>query len=355
MAWRKAVPAAAAITVLLLGCQAEPGDQPTSSPNNSELESPAFEFTEVAPGVYVARGSGTVPTICNAAVIVNESDVVIVDSYTTPAAATALIKEIRSITPNPVRVLINTHFHIDHSFGNQAFPPEVEIISHEYTREVIASGGSVSGRGYELVVGMMTEQQARILSALDTVTDAGARSRLEDRVDWYDQFFSGVASVVPTPPTRTFSDRMTLFRGDREIRILFLGRGHTAGDVIVHLPEEKVLISGDFFQSGLPYMGDGFFPEWVDSLERLKSLEFDWIIGGHGAPFQDRERINHLQTYLRDFWAQATSLFEAGVPVNEAARRIDMRAHAEVYASARNLGVDSLQALRAYELLESGR
>jgi len=296
---------------------------------NSGLKEPTLEFTEVVPDVYRVRGIGPNPTVCNAAIIVNEADVIVVDTYVTPIAASALQEELKAITSNPIRFVINTHFHIDHSFGNQAFPDDVEIIGHDYTRETIVAGGSVSGRGFDIVTAGSTDRLTRLQEQLDTITDPEGRVSLEQRVAYQANFVSGVASVVPTPPTQTFSDRMTLYRGDREIRILFLGRGHTGGDVVVHLPEERVIISGDLFYSGVPYMGDAFLPDWIETLERLKSLEFDWIIGGHRAPFQDRQYIEYLQEYLKDFWAQAQTLYDAGLSAEEAAERIDMRAHSE--------------------------
>ena len=99
-------------------------------------------------------------------------------------------------------------------------------------------------------------------------------------------------------------------------------------------------------------MGDGYFPEWVETLEHLKSLEFDWFIPCHGSPFQDRSRIDYLQSYLRDFWERVQKLYKAGVSAAEAAERIDMRDHAEHYPQIQNVGVHLHAVERAYELLD---
>jgi glyoxylase-like metal-dependent hydrolase (beta-lactamase superfamily II) len=147
-------------------------------------------------------------------------------------------------------------------------------------------------------------------------------------------------------------DRLTLFRGKREIRLLFFGRGHTGGDVVVYLPNERVLMTGDLLLRTVPYMGDCYPKEWVETLNHLKALEFDVILGGHGEPFREREKIYHLQAYLRDFWQQAVQLHRSGVPADEAARRIDMRVHAPHYASIKGIGVNPVAVLRAYDLLQ---
>ena len=342
------------LTVITAGCQSGSVHQENSLPTSLEYQRPAFEFTEVVDGVYHASGTGNPPAWCNAAVIINESDVVIVDTYVTPAAATALLEELQEITQKPVRYVINTHFHFDHVFGNQTYPADVEIISHEFTRDVIASGGSMSGRAYDLYIGGIPSHVSSLREQLDTVSDPGERAELEQSLVYLENLFAGVRAVKPTAPNITFRQHLTLYRGDREIRLLFLGRGHTGGDVVVHLPREGILITGDIIHEGLSYtyMGDGYFLEWVEQLEHLKSLEFDWIISGHGQPFQDRSRIDYLQSYLRDFWERVQTLYEAGVSAIEAAERIDMRDHAEHYPRIQSVGVDPHAVERAYELLD---
>lgn len=337
------------------GCTASPessprGDAPPAAPQGAAAGQ--FEFTEVVPGVYQARGVGDMSVGSNAAVIVNDDDVLLVDSHISPAAADALLEELEALTDRPVRFVINTHWHFDHVHGNQVYPPEVEIISHETTRAVIAAGGSISGRSYDLFLGSLPDQIARAQAAIDTMTDAQAKAEAEAALDAQRRFQAQVSEVVPTPPNTTLSERMTLFRGDREIRLLFFGRGHTEGDVVVHLPGDGVLITGDLITAGLPYMGDGFVDEWVDTLEHLKSLEFQWIIPGHGAAYQDRQRIDALQAYLRDLWGQASALHGQGVSPEDAAARIDLTSHAERFPGISGPGANPVAVLRIYELLD---
>lgn len=331
-----------------------PGEDPAGTP--AEAASPAgeaqFEFTEVVPGVYQAVGVGDLVVGSNSAVVVNDEDVLLVDSHITPAAATRLLDELRRITDRPVRYVANTHWHFDHVHGNQVYPPDVEIISHEATREVIASGGSVSGRSYEGFIGSIPAQIEAMEAALDTVTDAGARAELEAALERQRTYYAQTQEVIPTAPNTTLSQRMTLFRGDREIRFLFFGRGHTEGDVVVYLPGDRVLITGDLVTAGIPYMGDGFVDEWPDTLEHLKSLDVDWIVPGHGAAFQDPDRIGHLQAYLRDLWAQASALRDAGVSAEDAAARIDLTSHAEHFPGIRGPGVAPIVVIRIYERLD---
>jgi len=140
--------------------------------------------------------------------------------------------------------------------------------------------------------------------------------------------------------------------GDREIRLLFFGRGHTGGDIVVHLPAEGVLISGDLLLPGLPFAGDGFPLDWVSTLEELKGLDFDVVIPGHGQPFTDRGRIDALQHFMRDVWDRVSATHAEGMTAQEAASTVDMSDHAENYPAIAGPGVPITTVERIYQLLE---
>ncbi|MCY3547384.1 MAG: MBL fold metallo-hydrolase [Gemmatimonadetes bacterium] len=342
---------------LLVACQA--ADQPSQAtdeaapPPGYDFEGPAFEFEEVVPGVYHARGTGSLAVGSHGAVIVNEEDVLLVESHISPAAAQAVVDEIEALTDKPVRYVVNTHYHFDHAHGNQIYPPEVHVIGHEVTREMLENGGSM-GRSYQSFVGGLPDQVAALEAQVAAAEDEEERAELEGRLAYTRNYLAGQEAVVPVGPNTTLSERMTLFRGDREIRLLFFGRGHTGGDVVVHLPRERVLITGDLLLPRLPYMGDGYLDEWDDTLEHLKSLDFDWVIPGHGNPFQDRERITYQQEYMRDLQAQAAALHAEGLSHEEAAARIDMSDHADNYPQIAGAGVPPVTVQRIFELLDGG-
>ena len=115
------------------------------------------------------------------------------------------------------------------------------------------------------------------------------------------------------PPNVTLRTEMTLHRGSREIQLRFLGRGHTAGDVVVFLPRESVVITGDFLTAGLSNMSDSYPDEWVTSLDALKKLPFDTVLPGHGEAFTDKAKIDYFQAYLRDVWTDVGQLKQQGV------------------------------------------
>jgi glyoxylase-like metal-dependent hydrolase (beta-lactamase superfamily II) len=341
----------------LCACQDGSGDpdlafgpgQADVPPPGAEYEGAAFTFDTIVPGIYHARGTGNLVAGSNGTVVVNDEDVLLVDSHMTPAAAWALTRELRHITDKPIRYVVNAHFHFDHAGGNQIFSGDVEIIGHPYTRRMMEAGYAFGGRSYQTFVGTLPDRIQGMRAALDTMTDAGARAEAEWQLRIQEQWLEADAAVVTTPPNLTITQQMTLFRGGREIRILFLGRGHTEGDVVVYLPGDGLVITGDLITGGIPYLGDGYAMEWAETLLALKALDFEVIVPGHGPAFRDPARVDQLSAYLRDLWQQVEALHGLGVSMEEAVGRVDMSAH-DVNPNPQ-AGVSTVAVRRIYELL----
>ena len=311
----------------------------------------AFNFTKIADGVYFATGNGNMRVFSNCVVIINEEEVMLVDSSTSPAAARALTADIKTLTTKPIRYVIDTHFHFDHAHGNQIFGPEVEIIGHEYTRKRL-SGDILNSFTYLAFTSNLPDQIKSIQNQIAGETDAEKKKELEKELELQTGFYRSQQDLRPTPPNLTFNDRMTLFRGDREIRLLFLGIGHTAGDIFVYLPKEKILCTGDFLMPRLSYMGDGYVDEWDDTLEKLKSIDFDVILPGHGDPMRTGDKIAHFQAYLRDLWFKTIDMRGKGASADEVAEKIDLTEHKKNYPQITGPGADIRAINRIYQLLE---
>ena len=360
---RRFAPAFTALVVPLLGIACQPQAPPASetpapsaaAPAGAVYEGEAFTFQEIQPGIYHAVGTGNLSVGCNGSIFVNEDDVLIVDSHITPAAAWALLKELKNITDKPVRYVVNTHFHFDHAHGNQVFPEDVEIIGHELTREQLVSGASKNGRSWDLFVGGLPARVAEMEADLKAAKDASDQTKaeeLEKNIAVQKHYQDATGAIEVTPPTTTLSQRMTLFRGGREIQLLYFGRGHTGGDVVVYLPQEKVVATGDLLTAGLSYMGDGYLEEWAETLEELKSLDFEVVLPGHGEAFREREKIDYFQAYLRDLSQKIARMHADGVSAADAAQKIDMTSHAGHFPTITGPGVHPHAVERAYALLE---
>lgn len=343
--WQSVLPLALLTTLALpAGAQVDfPG---------GDYEGEAWSFEQVRPNVYIGRGTGSLTVMSNSGIVINENDVLLVDSHVSPAAAASLLKELRRITDKPVRYVVNSHYHFDHSHGNQIYADSIEVIGHEYARERLLAGASNTGRTHARFIGSIPGTIERLRADLDEAETAEERAQIQQRIEIQEAFREATDAVVPTPPNVTLNDRMTLFRGGREIRLEYFGRGHTGGDVVVYLPQERVLLTGDLLLPSLSYLGDAFVPEYIETLERLKSLDFDVVIPGHGGTFTDRRRIDYFQSYLTDFWQQVSAQHAAGASIEQAMQRIDLRSHSDHFPQIRSAGVDREAVERAYELLD---
>ncbi|MGH9142874.1 MAG: MBL fold metallo-hydrolase [Vicinamibacterales bacterium] len=311
----------------------------------------AYTFTQIVPGIYSAIGTGTMNVGSNSAVIVNRDDVMIVDSHISPESGRAMLQELKAITDKPVRFLINTHFHYDHTNGNQAFPPGVDIIGHEFTRRKLTADVLEKGMFADLLKGLPRQLEDLRVRATSEA-DAAASARLQQQVAVQSAFASSLKDLKVTPPNVTLVDRMTLFRGDREIRLLYLGHGHTGGDIVVYLPAERLLCTGDLLVNGVANLIDGYVNQWPDALQKLKPIDFVDVIPGHGEPFKGKERIDWFQAYLRDLWKQGSALHDQNVSAVDAAKRIDMSAHKAHYATITGPGLNPAWVARMFEVME---
>lgn len=296
-------------------------------------------------------GTGAINVICNSTVIVGENQVMIVDSGASPRAARALLEETKAYTSKPVRYVVNTHFHFDHTLGNAAFPSDVSIIAHEYTRAKIA-GDPLHERS---LVSHLESVSAQILSLKNQVAEQHDPDKQQDllkRINVDQASLAEISHVIPRPPNVAMQDKLTLDLGGRTVEILHFGRGHPGGDVVVYLPKERVVCTGDFYNGYIGYMGDAYVDEWADSLGKLAELDFDTVIPGHGEPFKNKAKIAQVQTCMRDIWQRSVALWRQGVPAEAAAQQIDLKRYAGAFPQFRTAGLSPIAVVRIYELMK---
>ena len=328
---------------------------PVGAPTADEGESAGVVTTEthrlqeVADGVYFAQY--TLPRFnSNSLVVVNEEDVLVVDSHITPATGRALIASIRQITDKPITTLVNTHFHYDHAHGNQAFGA-VTIVGHEFTRRMMA-GEPLKAGTYQDWLGRTRHEAERRGKQLAAMEEGEQRTNLERYVARVRTELAEAKEIAPVAPNVTLQERLTLFRGSREIQVVFCGRAHTGGDVVVFLPKERLVFTGDMMLGGASWLGDGHVDEWPDALEKLKTLDFDLIVPGHGPPFRNRDLIDHVAAYYRDLWRQVVAARTVGKSIGQAAGSVDLTSHKDTLG-IRRPGVDPQAVGRIYALLEA--
>ncbi len=278
-------------------------------------------FMEVRNGIYLTQTTAQVFN-SNSLVIVNDEDVVIVDSHVTPAKARDLIASIPAITDKPVTALINSHYHWDHAHGNQEFA-DIPIIGHEYTRMKLAIAAHEEPTYLSGLAGNAA-RLAQLAEQIEAAEDDEEREGLETYRAMFAAHAADFDEITPLPPDVTLHERMTLFRGSREIQIIFLGRAHTGGDVAVYFPQDRLVFTGDMLFGGPSFLGDGYVDEWPETLQNLKALDFDIAVPGHGEPLTDLSSIEKSQEYYRVLWERTAEKHAAGVSAEEVPGTIDL-------------------------------
>ncbi len=259
-----------------------------------------FEIRQVAPGVYAALARGSAIIECNAAIFENSRDLLVVDTHSMPSAAASLVAQLRHLTPKPVRYVVNTHFHGDHVLGNPAYrqmAPGLDIISSGETRRLIAE------RDPGFVKGVLdgAPKQIEDLERQRAAAKTGAeRARLETDLADYSAFVRQMRNYAFELPNVTFERNLVLHDRDHELHIAFRGRGHTSGDIVVFCPQKKVIATGDLLHGFLPYVGDGYPREWPATLAGVGEFPFESVIGGHGEPQPNRNRLPEMRAYIEE-------------------------------------------------------
>lgn len=280
-----------------------------------------FEIAKVADQVYAAVAAPAYKVNSNAAIIETEDGVIVVDTHSKPAAARVVVEKIRELTAKPVRYVINTHFHWDHWQGNEVYPaayPSVEVITSEITREAMLRKGP---KRVQDQIRNLPGEIAQLKAELAAATSPERKAALQSDLRQADEYLAEIKRLRPVLPTLAFENAMHILKTDREVQLLHLGRAHTAGDVFVYLPREKVVATGDCVIGWCPYMADGYPEEWVQTLKRLEQLDFTRMIMGHGDP-AGKEWLRFFIAYLEDLIEAVRRDAAAGASLEEVKARV---------------------------------
>jgi len=230
-----------------------------------DLGEKKVSFAEIGEGLWAFTAEGDP----NSGVIVGDDSVMVIEAQATPRLGRTVIDRIRSVTDKPISHLILTHYHAVRVLGASAYQAPTVIMS-EMARAMVAE------RGKE-----------------DWDSEFGRFPRL----------FRGHESIPGlTWPTLTFRDRMSVYLGKRQVDLMFLGRAHTAGDIVVHVPDANVLFTGDIVEhESACYCGDGHFADWPATLDAIRRIEADAIAPGRGQALEGRAQVDAAIAATEDF------------------------------------------------------
>jgi cyclase len=292
------------------------------------------EVVKVVEGVYacVRREPPGLMFNSNTVFIVNDEDVVVVDTNISPASARENLEALRRLTKKPVRYVVNTHWHDDHIAGNEVWRaafPAAEFIGHASTLTDLPTVGAANRQG-TLTGGPGFVKQIRELMSQDKSLTGGAlteeeRASYTSDIRMAERYFAEAPKFNLILPTITVEHRLTLHRGARVIDIRHFGRGHSGADLVVHLPKENVVIAGDLVVWPVPLVGSTSFPgEYRASLERMLELKPAVIVPGHGQVLRDDSYARTLVRLLASLSDQTAAAVARGETLAQARRSVKL-------------------------------
>jgi glyoxylase-like metal-dependent hydrolase (beta-lactamase superfamily II) len=235
--------------------------------STGDMTEKKVSFDEVGSGLYAFTAEGDP----NTGVIVGDDSVMIVDAQATPVMAQGVIERVRKVTDKPIKYVLLSHYHAVRVLGASAYQG-AEILASATTRDLIVERG---------------------------------QQDMDSEIGRFPRLFRSVESIPGlTWPSVTFAGEATVWLGKREVRIMHLGRAHTAGDVVAWVPDAQVVFSGDLVEyRSACYCGDAHFKDWPATLDRLAALNARALVPGRGAALATQAKAAEGIAMTRDFLA----------------------------------------------------
>ena len=275
--------------------------------------------TELAPGIFLFSRSdyGDVGLDGNSIVVTSRDGVLVFDTNGTPGASAAVLAEIRTLTDQPVKWIVSSHWHWDHWYGTetsqQAFPA-VRIVSHEKNRQLMI------GPALEFNRPLLEEQLPGYLQNM--AQRAADTPDLKPLLEADQAFLDQKKNVHLVFPNVTFADRLAIELGERHVEVLNYGRGVTPGDTFVYLPNGKILLLGDLIVNPITFALGGFPSEWLRVLEKVDALDATTIVTGHGAPLHDKTLLHATLAVFRVLLREGKAAKAKGLDPDQAKEAI---------------------------------
>jgi glyoxylase-like metal-dependent hydrolase (beta-lactamase superfamily II) len=240
--------------------------------STGDMAEKTISFDAIGPDLYAFTAEGDP----NSGIIVGDDGVMVVDAQATPVMARQVIDRVKKVTDKPIKYVLLSHYHAVRVLGASAYVG-AGILASEATRALIVERG---------------------------------REDMDSEIGRFPRLFRAVESIPGlTWPTLTFPDQMSVWLGRREVRIMHIGRGHTAGDVVAFVPDANVVFSGDLVEyHSACYCGDAHFTDWPATLDRLAEFSAAALVPGRGAALKTPQQVAEGIALTEDF---LTTLYDA--------------------------------------------
>ena len=283
-----------------------------------------FDIQMVVPGVYFAHAHPQAMVNCNAAIFVRSKDVVVVDAHSKPSAAASIIRQIRrQVSEKPVRYVINTHFHWDHTQGDHAYKEtggKVDFIASSTTKRLMEENCAARMKASVDAVPAQIEAMRR---RAEKAKSAAEKTFCEDQIRQMQEYLSDMKQNYELVlPTITFDQSYVLPDPDFDLHLGFHGRSHTAGDTFVYCPQQFAIATGDASHGWLPNVGDGYPRQWPGTIDDVAKADFKHIMGGHGPLQSDRTVMTSMRNYIEELTEKVEAGKKAGQNIAELQKQL---------------------------------
>ena len=281
--------------------------------------------TEVSRGIFLYQTPpyGDVGLDGNSIVITSTDGVLVFDSNGTPAAAAAVLADIRTLTDQPVRYVVNSHWHWDHWVRHRVYAkafPGLRVVAHEATRRMMTGPALEFNRpGLEKQLPDYVQFRQQKAAAARAATPPAQDADKLDQLASDDRFFlEQKRGVHHTFPDLTFESALHLYFGGRHVDVLHYDRAVTPGDTFLYLPDEKVLVTGDLLVNPVSFALSCYPTGWLQTLERIDTLDFTTIVPGHGPVLHDRELLHATMEVFRTLLREGRAARVKGLTADQA-------------------------------------
>ena len=285
-----------------------------------------FDLEKAADGVYFAKARPQAMINCNGAVFVRSKDVVVVDAHSKPSAAASMVAQIkRELTDKPVRYVINTHFHWDHTQGNPAYAKtgqKIDFIATTATKQLMSE--NAMDRLKESL-GQVPPLIERLRKRSENSTSAAEKEFCAVQIRQLESYQAEMKDYTLELPTITFDNSYQLRDPAFDLHLEFHGHAHTSGDVFVFCPQRRAIATGDASHGWVPNLGDGYPHAWPATIDKVKAVDFQYVLGGHGPMQSDRVVMTNQRNYIEELTGKVEEAKRDGLPVEQMQKRFTVK------------------------------
>jgi glyoxylase-like metal-dependent hydrolase (beta-lactamase superfamily II) len=322
----------------------------------AQSSGPRHRMTKITDTIFRADAPDTPGMNSTSWAFINDRDVLVTDSEGSPISARSLLAGVASVTDKPVRYLVNTHFHLDHAYGNAGLPAAVQVIGSEFTRRMLLGPEARTGVTFTTLVGSMPARIEDLKKQVAAETDAAKKAALRAQLASAEATLQAYSGDFPLqPPSLTVKSAASIWSGNKEFQIMWLGRAHTAGDLVVYVPSEKAVATGDMiFKSVVGWQADAFPNEHPATLDALKKLNIELLLPGHGDHIQGRANIDKsiasMQAYLREEWRLASEAKQKKLSPEDALKAMNLSRFSDAYGAGATPSLLGIR--RIYDIMD---